>query len=232
MAKPSEQRRGLLFVLSSPSGTGKTTIARRLLETDPDFSLSVSATTRPRRETEREGVDYFFVSPERFEDMILNYELLEHARVFGHSYGTPRAPVKNTILAGGDVLFDVDWQGAQQLRHSDLGQFVVSVFILPPSIAALERRLIKRGQDSPEVIAGRMARARDEISHWAEYDYVLINDDLDTCFSRIETIIAGERMRPGRQTWLFPHVDSLNREFEERMNGSLPSEGQKPALRG
>ena len=210
-------RRGILFVLSSPSGTGKTTIARRLLETDTDFSLSVSATTRPARETEREGIDYFFVSEQRFEEMISSHELLEHARVFGQSYGTPRAPVKAAILEGRDVLFDVDWQGAQQLRHSDLGQFVVSVFILPPSIAALEARLVARGLDSTEVIRDRMARARDEISHWAEYDYVLINDDLDTCFSRIETIIAGERMRPLRQGWLFPHVDGLYREFEERM---------------
>lgn len=216
MTKAMDGRRGLLFVLSSPSGAGKTTLARRILSDDPDFTLSVSVTTRAPRETEAEGIDYFFVSPDKFEEMAIKGDLLEHARVFGHGYGTPRAPVKQAILGGRDVLFDVDWQGAQQLRASDLGQFVVSVFVLPPSIAALETRLRFRGLDSDDVIRDRMARARDEISHWAEYDYVLINDDLESCFSRIETIVTAERLRWRRQTWLFPHVERLNHEFEER----------------
>ena len=215
MADAGEWRRGILLVLSSPSGAGKTTLARRILAEDPQFTLSVSVTTRPPRPTEREGVDYYFVSPERFEEMVAEGDLLEHARVFGHAYGTPRAPVKQAVLAGRDVLFDVDWQGAQQLRASDLGQYVVSVFVLPPSIPALRKRLSARGLDSAEVIAGRMARARDEISHWAEYDYVLINDDLEACFSRVDTIVGAERLRWRRQRWLFPHVEKLNREFDE-----------------
>lgn len=209
-------RRGILFVLSSPSGAGKTTLSRRLLAEDEAFTLSISATTRPRRPKEVEGRDYFFVSEEHFAGMISKGELLEHAQVFGYHYGTPRSPVETAIQEGRDVLFDVDWQGAQQLRQSDLGPLVVTVFILPPSIAALEARLRARGQDSGEVIAGRMARARDEISHWAEYDYVLINDDLSECYSRIETIVAAERQRRDRQKWLKPHVDALYREFEER----------------
>ena len=210
-------RRGILFVLSSPSGAGKTTLSRRLLAEDPGFTLSISATTRPARPKEAEGQDYFFVSDKRFAEMISHGELLEHARVFGHRYGTPRGPVEAAMREGRDVLFDVDWQGAQQLRQSDLGPQVVTVFILPPSIAALEERLRARGQDAETVIAGRMERARDEISHWAEYDYVLINDDLADCFSRIGTIVAAERQRRHRQAWLKPHVDRLDREFEERL---------------
>jgi guanylate kinase len=210
-------RRGILFVLSSPSGAGKTTLSRKLLAEDPVFSLSVSATTRPPRPGETAGKDYFFVSQKRFDQMVAEREMLEHAHVFGHSYGTPRAPVEDAVRAGRDVLFDVDWQGAQQLRNSDLGPLVVTVFILPPSIAALEQRLRMRAQDSDEVIAGRMAKARDEISHWAEYDYVLINDDLAACYSRIGTIVAAERQRRDRQKWLQPHVDALNSEFQARM---------------
>ena len=213
---PGPNRRGILFVLSSPSGAGKTTLSRRLLAEDPDFALSISATTRPPRSAETPGVDYLFVSQQRFDAMVAGREMLEHAVVFGHSYGTPRGPVEAAIRAGRDVLFDVDWQGAQQLRNSDLGALVVTVFILPPSIAALEARLRSRAQDSDKVIAGRMARARDEISHWAEYDYVLINDDLATCHSRIGTIIAAERRRRARQKWLQPHIDALYAEFEAR----------------
>jgi len=209
-------RRGLLFVLSSPSGAGKSTIARRLLDADPEMTLSVSATTRAMREGEIEGVHYFFVSLERFNQMVAERGMLEHARVFGNAYGSPRAPVEAAIEAGRDVLFDVDWQGAQQLRSSDLGRAVVSVFILPPSMAELERRLRARAADSEEVIARRMSEAREEISHWAEYDYVLINDDLDACYSRIETIIAAERLRRDRQPWLVGCVGRLNTEFEER----------------
>lgn len=213
-------RRGILFVLSSPSGAGKTTLSRRLLAEDPGFTLSISATTRAPRPGEVDGVDYFFVSQQRFDRMVAERAMLEHAHVFGHSYGTPRAPVEAAVQSGKDVLFDVDWQGAQQLRNSDLGLLVVTVFILPPSIAALEDRLRSRAQDSDQVIARRMAKARDEISHWAEYDYVLINDDLATCYSRIGTIVAAERQRRGRQKWLQPHVDSLNSEFEARMRKS------------
>lgn len=216
MTTPDTDRRGILFVLSSPSGAGKTTLSRKLLSEDAGFILSVSATTRPPRPAEIEAVDYFFVSPQRFDEMVATREMLEHAHVFGHSYGTPRGPVEAAIQSGRDVLFDVDWQGAQQLRNSDLGPLVVTVFILPPSIAALEARLRSRAQDSDEVIAGRMARARDEISHWAEYDYVLINDDLVICYSRIRTIVEAERQSRDRQKWLKPHVDKLIAEFEDK----------------
>jgi len=212
----SSDRRGILFVLSSPSGAGKTTLSRKLLAEDAQFTLSISATTRASRPGEVEGRDYFFVTQQRFDQMVANREMLEHAHVFGHSYGTPRSPVEAAVRGGRDVLFDVDWQGAQQLRNSDLGALVVTVFILPPSIAALEQRLRTRAQDSDSVIAGRMAKARDEISHWAEYDYVLVNDDLDVCFSRIGTIVAAERRRRDRQKWLQPHVDALNAEFDAR----------------
>ena len=214
---PHADRRGILFVLSSPSGAGKTTLSRRLLAEDPDFALSISATTRPPRSAETPGVDYLFVSQQRFDAMVAGREMLEHAVVFGHSYGTPRGPVETAIRTGRDVLFDADWQGAKQIRESDLGALVVTVFILPPSIAALEARLRSRAQDSDKVIAGRMARARDEISHWAEYDYVLINDDLVTCHSRIGTIIAAERRRRARQKWLQPHVDALYAEFDAKL---------------
>jgi guanylate kinase len=212
----SSDRRGILFVLSSPSGAGKTTLSRKLMTEDAGFILSVSATTRSPRPGEIDGRDYIFVSQQRFDDLVTNREMLEHAHVFGHSYGTPRAAVETAVRGGRDVLFDVDWQGAQQLRNSDLGALVVTVFILPPSIAALEQRLRTRAQDSDSVIAGRMAKARDEISHWAEYDYVLVNDNLDLCYSRIGTIVAAERQRRDRQKWLQPHVDALNAEFEAR----------------
>ncbi|MEM1343592.1 MAG: guanylate kinase [Pseudomonadota bacterium] len=214
-ATPQAARRGILFVLSSPSGAGKSTLARKLLDEDPCFTLSVSATTRPARAGETHGKHYFFVTDAEFDCMVEEGHLLEHARVFDHRYGTPRTPVEQAVAEGRDVLFDVDWQGAQQLRASDLGQSVVQVFILPPSIAELEQRLRTRAKDSDSVIARRMAKARDEISHWAEYDYVLINDSLDDCFSRIETIIAAERLRWTRQKWLFPLVNRLNSEFEE-----------------
>lgn len=209
-------RRGIMFILSSPSGAGKSTLTRRLLETDPAFTLSISATTRAQREGEAEGIHYYFVEKEEFSRMVSVGEMLEHATVFENSYGTPRKPVEAVLATGRDMLFDVDWQGAQQIGASDLGQSVVKVFILPPSIAELERRLRARAADSEEVIERRMAKARDEISHWAEYDYVLINDDLDRCFSRIETIIAAERLKWQRQKWVFPKVNGLYSEFEER----------------
>ena len=209
-------RSGLLVVLSSPSGAGKSTLSRRLLANDGDFELSVSATTRPPRPGEEHGKDYFFVSKQQFDDLVAQDGMLEHAEVFGNCYGTPRQPVEDALTAGRDVLFDVDWQGAQQLRASPLGHAVVQIFILPPSIAALESRLNARAQDSAEVIAGRMAKAKSEISHWAEYDYVLINDDLDLCYSQIETIVGAERLRRSRQRGLGTHVSGLNEEFEKR----------------
>ena len=209
-------RSGLLVVLSSPSGAGKSTLSRRLLSSDAEFTLSVSATTRPPRPGEVDGEDYFFVSKQAFDDMVATGKMLEHAEVFDNRYGTPKDPVEAALEAGKDVLFDVDWQGAQQLRASPLGHAVVQIFILPPSIAALEARLNTRGQDSDAVIAGRMSKAKSEISHWAEYDYVLINDDLNLCYSQIETIIRAERLTRTRQRGLAGVVNRLNAEFEQR----------------
>ncbi|MEM7213787.1 MAG: guanylate kinase [Pseudomonadota bacterium] len=209
-------RSGLLVVLSSPSGAGKSTLSRRLLAEDTAFSLSISATTRPARPGEVDGKDYFFVSNQSFDEMIAKDRMLEHAVVFDNRYGTPREPVEAALNAGRDVLFDVDWQGAQQLRASPLGHAVVQIFILPPSIAALETRLNSRGQDSEDVIAGRMSKAKSEISHWAEYDYVLINDDLNLCYSQIETIVRAERLTRARQRGLSGVVNRLNQEFEQR----------------
>lgn len=210
-------RRGLLFILSSPSGAGKSTISRRLLAAEPELSFSVSATTRPPRPGEADGREYHFRSREEFTGMVERGEMLEHAEVFGNFYGTPRAPVEEAIAAGRDVIFDVDWQGAQQIANSPLRDAVVSVFILPPSIAALEARLKGRAQDSDEVIAGRMKKSRDEISHWAEYGYVLVNEDLDECAAEVAAILKAERLRRDRRTGLAGFVVGLNREFEERM---------------
>jgi guanylate kinase len=211
------QRRGLLIILSSPSGAGKSTLARRLLEADPDVQFSVSATTRPPRPGERDGEDYLFKTRCQFESMIAGGELLEWAEVFGNLYGSPKAPVEQAIEAGRDVLFDVDWQGGQQIRNSTLRDAAVSIFILPPSIAALQARLIARGQDNPEVVAGRMAKSRDEISHWAEYDYVLVNENLLQCEAELQAIITAERLRRDRRPGLVGFVGQLNREFEERL---------------
>jgi guanylate kinase len=210
------RRRGLLLILSSPSGAGKSTLSRRLLEADPEVRFSISATTRPPRPGEQEGQDYFFKSRREFEAMVAAGEMLEHAEVFGNLYGTPRAPVEAAIARGQDVLFDVDWQGGQQIRHSTLRDAVVSVFILPPSIAELESRLRARGLDTDRVVAERMARSRDEISHWAEYDYVLINENLAQCEAELKAIIAAERLRRERRPELVGLVRRLNREFEER----------------
>ena len=213
----SSSRRGLLIILSSPSGAGKSTLSRRLLELDPEVRFSVSATTRPPRPGEREGDHYFFKSRREFEAMAEAGEMLEHAEVFGNLYGTPRAPVEAAIARGEDVLFDVDWQGGQQIRNSSLRDAVVSIFILPPSIAELEARLRARGQDAPEVVAGRMEKSRDEISHWAEYDYVLVNATLKECEEELRAIIAAERLRRDRRPELMDLVRRLNAEFEERL---------------
>ena len=211
-----QNRRGLLLILSSPSGAGKSTLARRLMEWDPTMRFSVSATTRAPREGEVEGREYYFKPRAEFEAMVAAGEMLEHAEVFGNFYGSPRAPVEAAMKAGRDTVFDIDWQGGQQIRNSALGRDVVSVFILPPSIAELDRRLRSRGQDSDEVIRGRMAKSQAEISHWAEYDYVLVNDDLDETFARLLTVLQAERMRRDRQPGMADFVRGLNREFEAR----------------
>ncbi len=209
-------RRGLLLIISSPSGAGKSTLSRRLMKWDPTIRFSVSATTRRPRPGEVDGKDYYFTSREEFQRMVEAGEMLEHAEVFGHLYGSPRAPVEAAMAEGRDTLFDIDWQGGQQIRNSALGKDVVSVFILPPSIGELERRLRERGQDSDEVIAGRMAKSEAEISHWAEYDYVLVNDDLHETETKLKTIVSAERLRRDRQPGLSDFVRALNREFEER----------------
>jgi guanylate kinase len=202
--------RGLLLVLSSPSGAGKSTIARMLLDADDRIGMSVSATTRAIRPGEVDGQDYHFVDEARFEEMVAAGEFLEWAHVFGRRYGTPRGPVDAALSAGRDVLFDIDWQGTQQL-HAKAGQDLVRVFILPPSLEELERRLRGRGTDSDEVIAQRMERAAAEISHWAEYDYVLINQDAELCLSEVRTVLAAERLRRERRTGLVDFVRSLSR---------------------
>ena len=213
---PPAPRRGLLLILSSPSGAGKSTLAHRLMAWDPTIRFSVSATTRPARPGEVEGRDYFFRSRAAFDAMVAAGEMLEHAEVFGSLYGSPRAPVEAALRIGRDTLFDIDWQGGQQIRNSGLGRDVVSIFVLPPSIAELEARLRARGQDSGAVIAGRMAKSQAEISHWAEYDYVVVNRDLDLAFAAVKTILAAERLKRDRQPWLADFVRGLNQEFETR----------------
>jgi guanylate kinase len=206
--EPPRRRRGLLIVLSSPSGAGKSTISRMLLKSDPDVTMSVSATTRPQRPGETDDLDYHFVDDATFDHMIDEGEFVEWAPVFNHRYGTPKAPVKAALKAGSDILFDIDWQGTQQL-HSAMGEDLVRIFILPPSMAELERRLTTRGTDSAEVIADRMQRASGEISHWAEYDYVLVNRDTEECLARVRTIVAAERLKRARQIGLVSFVRDL-----------------------
>lgn len=208
------RRRGLLFILSSPSGAGKSTISRKLLADEPQMTFSVSATTRTPRPGEEDGREYYFRSREDFEAMIAAGELLEHAEVFGNLYGTPIAPVETAIADGRDVLFDIDWQGGQQIANSSLQDAVVSVFILPPSLAELEGRLKGRAQDSDEIIAGRMSKSMGEINHWSEYDYVLVNRDLNECAAEVAGILKAERLRRRRRPGLVDFVQRLNREFE------------------
>ncbi len=209
-------RRGLLIILSSPSGAGKSTLSRRLRDWDDSISFSVSATTRAPREGEVDGQDYHFMEEGAFKRAVAAGDMLEHAHVFGNFYGSPRGAVEAAIGQGRDVLFDIDWQGAQQIQNSVLGPHTLSIFILPPSIAELKRRLISRGQDGPEVIAKRMQKSWDEISHWAEYDYVLINDDLEATDAKLKSIVTAARLKRVQQPGLNAHVQRLQLEFEER----------------
>ena len=202
------RRRGLLIVLSSPSGAGKTTISRMLMDSDPLITMSVSATTRPMRPGETEGVDYHFVDDAEFERMVESGEFAEWAYVFDHRYGSPKEPIKDALKAGRDILFDIDWQGTQQLRGA-FGTDLVRIFILPPSMEELERRLRARGTDSEAVIESRMRRAASEIGHWGEYDYVLINEDMDSCLEEVRSIIEAERLRRDRRPYLFDFVRRL-----------------------
>lgn len=208
-------RRGLLIILSSPSGAGKSTLARRLMHWDPTLSFSVSATTRNPRPGEVDGKDYRFLEEEAFKSLVNDRQMLEHAHVFGNFYGSPMAPVAEAIEGGRDVLFDIDWQGAQQIRNSDLGKHTLSIFILPPSIPELKRRLETRAQDSDEVITKRMRKSWDEISRWDAYDYVIVNDDLDGTEVQLKTIITAERLRREQQPALQSHVRKLQTEFED-----------------
>lgn len=206
---PNElRRRGLMLVLSSPSGAGKTTIARKLLERDSNIEMSVSATTRAKRPGEVAGRDYHFVDLTEFDLMVNRRELLEYAKVYDNYYGTPRAPVEKTLAAGRDVLFDIDWQGTQQLAEV-APEDLVSIFVLPPSSAELERRLLARAQDSRDVIVRRMAKAADEMSHWAEYDYVIVNGDMETSVASVQAILRAERLKRRRQVGLSEFVKAL-----------------------
>ena len=202
------ERRGLMLVLSSPSGAGKTTISRMLLEDDDNISLSVSVTTRPMRPGEVDGVDYFFIDPDEFGLMLNRQELLEHAKVFDHYYGTPKGAVEEALSAGKDILFDIDWQGEQQLKQAALTD-LASVFILPPSTEELARRLQNRASDPPDVVAARMAKAPDEISHWPEYDYIIVNYDIDDSVAKVRAILAAERLKRERQVGLTAFVKRL-----------------------
>ena len=208
MDQPPRQRRGLLIVLSSPSGAGKSTISRMLLEADSNITMSISATTRPMRPGEVKDVDYHFVDTKEFERLIEADEFAEWAYVFDHLYGSPKEPIKEALKDGRDTLFDIDWQGTQQLEYA-FRTDLVRIFILPPSMKELERRLHERGTDSEEIIAGRMRRAASEIGHWAEYDYVLINEDMDQCLADVKDIIQAERLRRERQPYLLGFVREL-----------------------
>jgi guanylate kinase len=208
-------RRGLLIILSSPSGAGKSTLAKRLRTWDPGLSFSVSATTRAPRVGEVDGQDYHFTKEVDFKEMVAEGDMLEHAHVFGNFYGSPKGPVEQVINAGQDVLFDIDWQGAQQITNSALGPHTLSIFLLPPSITELRRRLETRGQDDPDTIARRMEKSWDEISHWGGYDFVLVNDNLDETEARLKTIISATRLRRLQQPSLTDHVRALQSQFED-----------------
>ncbi len=208
-------RRGLLLILSSPSGAGKSTLSRRLMAWDCDLRFSVSATTRSPRSGEVDGREYYFKTRSEFESMVQDGQMLEHAEVFGNFYGSPRGPVEGAMAQGRDTLFDIDWQGGQQIKQAMRGD-VVSIFILPPSIAELESRLRGRAQDCDAVIAQRMAKSQAEISHWMEYDYVIVNRDLEAAFAELVTIVQAERLRRDRQPELAAFVRGLNQEFSAR----------------
>ena len=208
--------KGLLIILSSPSGAGKSTLAQRIKSWDAKCTFSISATTRKPREGEQDGKDYYFISEDEFRKKVSNGEMLEHAEVFGNLYGSLISPVLSSIDSGNDVLFDVDWQGSQQIKNSRLGEFVLSIFILPPSIKELESRLKLRNQDSDEVISNRMAKSVEEISHWPEYDYVLVNDDIDETEEKLKIIINAERLRLSQQPGIVEFIRSLNNEFGSR----------------
>ena len=207
---------GLLFIISSPSGAGKTSLSKWILKNDPNITFSISATTRMPREGEQEGREYFFKTEKEFDKMVQAGDMLEYADVFGNKYGTPKNPVENALASGLDVLFDVDWQGGIQIRNSHLRKFVVSIFILPPSIQELENRLVSRGKDSADTVKARMIKSKEEISHWSEYDYILVNDDLETIHNNITSIIHSERLRRVNRQILVEFVNSLNSEFEGR----------------
>ncbi len=209
-------RRGLLIILSSPSGAGKSTLAGRLRAWDPTLNFSISSTTRAPRPGEEDGKDYYFVDVDTFQEQVAQSEMLEHAQVFENFYGSPKAPVEEAINQGNDVLFDIDWQGAQQIAKSSLRDHVLSIFILPPSITELHRRLVSRGQDHAEVIERRMQKSWDEISHWDVYDYVLVNDDIDETEASLKTIISAERLRAKQQPDLMGRVLELKEQFEGR----------------
>lgn len=209
------QRRGLLIILSSPSGAGKSTLSRMLLDWDPSLRFSVSATTRAPRPGETDGREYYFKTRDAFQELVDTGGMLEHAEVFGNMYGSPMEPVETAVSKGIDVVFDVDWQGGQQIRDSAMARDVVSIFILPPSIMELERRLNARGQDSAEVVANRMSKSKGEISHWNEYEYLIVNDDLQQSFETLKSILVAERTKRIRRHDLLAHIEKLDSEFEE-----------------
>ena len=207
---------GILFIISSPSGAGKSSVSKHILNSDTNVNFSISVTTRSPRHGEEDGREYFFKTNSEFEKMIEAGEMLEYANVFGHKYGTPKKPVEKALASGFDVLFDVDWQGGIKIRNSHLRRFVVSIFILPPSIQELETRLVSRGQDTAAVVKSRMIKSKEEISHWSEYDYILINEDLDMVHDDVKSIIRAERLRRLDRQSLVNFVNSLNFEFEDR----------------
>lgn len=210
-------RRGFMLVLSSPSGTGKTTIARDVISLEEELSLSISVTTRPKRESEREGKDYHFVDEKTFSQMVEKKEFLEHAEVYGHHYGTPKASIESLLSKGIDVIFDIDWQGTQQLKEIAMSD-LVSVFLLPPTFKDLEKRLNKRGEDSEETVFNRMSKASDEISHWAEYDYIIINQKLPMSIHAVRSILQAERLKRRRQLGLAHFISSLKEESSAFLN--------------